>query len=249
MLQRVSLDCDFFEFWDVAALRDDPELASMYEIWYDRMAYFAEQNGLEMQQISYLVWADTMAIIQADYDINTFRDGLGSDFYLDSKDGDMEVWKSPSNVSGSWILKEGLLVSAGNTHDIDDFIEVMNGEIDSMYDENAAALLQKLPEGVVTWVTREPYPPGIVIYGMSFEKIDEDTFQWNNIHKFENIETASSAEVSQYFQGIEDSFQETLEQLGDSSPYHDLKIDQDGEYIIWSSRVNIQTVTSLLFYG
>ena len=63
MLQKVPVYSEDFQFWDVAALRDDPDLKEMYEIWYGRKVDFLEERyGLATEKIEYLAEGARMSL-------------------------------------------------------------------------------------------------------------------------------------------------------------------------------------------
>jgi len=210
MMQKVPVYYEDFEFWDVGVLREDDDLGEMYDIWYERKIEFLEQNyGLQSTSIDYLAQGEGLHdIIRADYDIGALRDRISLDFYRDTSHEDIEVWKSepssdPQSVTGGWVLTEGWLVRGANNSNVDDYLRVATGEELSMYDKNASELLERLPEGVMTRISRSPYPEGIIVSGMSVEKEANNTLRWTNVYNFESVEAAGSPEVDEYFKKIE----------------------------------------------
>ncbi|MGD9118664.1 MAG: hypothetical protein PVJ08_08055 [Dehalococcoidia bacterium] len=254
MMQQVPVYYEDFEFWDVGMLRDDPDLSDMYQVWYDRKVEFLEQNyGLQSTSVDYLGQGEGLLyIIVADYDIGTLRDRIRLDFYRDTSYEDMEVWKSEQNINGNWVLAEGLLIRGANVSNVDDYSKVSRGEELSMYDKNAAELLEKLPEGIMTRISRSSYPEGLILSGMSVDKEDQNTLRWTNVYQFESIEAAENTEVSEYFQGIEDSVAESESESakhGESPPFRDFSLERSGKSIEWSVLLDVQYMIALLFYG
>jgi len=258
-MKKVPVYYEDFEFWDVGILREDDDLGEMYDIWYERKIEFLEQNyGLQSTSIDYLAQGEGLHdIIKADYDVNALRDRISLDFYRDTSYEDMEVWKSepspdPQSVTGSWVLAEGLLVRGANNSNVDDYLRVATGEELSMYDRNAAGLLERLPEGVMIRISRSPYPQGIVVSGGSVQKVEGSTLKWTNLYKFESAESARSPEVDEYFQRIEEDFtkaQDELTRRGEPSPFHDFSLERDGEFVKWSMSIEERYMIALLFYG
>lgn len=258
-MQKVPVYYEDFEFWDVGVLREDVDLGEMYQIWYERKVEFLEQNyGLQSTSIDYLAQGEGLLdIIAADYDVDALRDRISVDFYRDASHEDMEVWKSepsrdPQSVTGGWVLAEGLLVRGANNSNIDDYLRVINGEELSIYDRNAAELLERLPEGIMIRISRSPYPEGLVVSGMSIEKEANNTLKWTNVYKFESVEAAGSPEVDEYFQKIEEDFTKARDELtrrGESPPFHDFNMESDGEFVQWNMSVETKYMIALLFYG
>jgi hypothetical protein len=259
MMQQVPADYEDFEFWDAGMLRDDPDLREMYEIWYERkIEYLEEYYGVPGSGIEYLAEGEGMLdIMQVDYDIEALREMLSPAFYLDTDYQAAEVWRSPpayepQDVTGGWVLAEGRLVKGGNNFNVDDYLSVMDGKELSQYDENTVAVLDRLPEGVLTEITRFQYPPGIVVSGTAFRKESEDTLSWTNVYMFESAASVDSEEASAYFQQIEDDFNNAMDEFtrrGETQYLSDFIIERDGEFVKWSVVINIQYTIALLFYG
>jgi hypothetical protein len=259
MMQKVPVYYEDFEFWDVKTLRSDPDLGEMYQIWYERkIAFLEERYGIKSSGIDYLAQGEGLLdIIKTDYDIKALRDRIAVDFYRDTSYEDMEVWKNepsydPQDVTGGWVLTEGLLVNGANNSNVDDYLRVTRGEELSMYDKNAAEVLDRLPEGIMIRIIRSTYPEGLVVSGDSVEKVEGSTFRWTNVYKFESPEDVQSADAEKYFKGIEDDFNQAESELtrrGESSPLHDFSLEYDGEFVKWSTLIEEKYMIALLFYG
>jgi hypothetical protein len=259
MMQQVPIDYEDFYFWDSGMLRDDPDLRDMYEIWYERkIDYLEERYGLPASGIEYLAEGEGLLdIMKVDYDIEAFRKTLRPAFYRDTDYEAAEVWRSPpahepQDVTGGWVLDEGWLVRGSNNFNVDDYLSATDGRVPSQYDKNAAAVLDRLPEGVLTIIMRSTYPPGIFVSGTTFRKKTGDTLSWINVYKFESAAAADSDKVSAYFQQIEDDFKKAIDELsrrGEAQYLRDFTIERDGEFVNWSVVINIKYAISLLFYG
>jgi hypothetical protein len=258
MMQKVPVYYEDFEFWDVTALRGDPDMADLYQAWYERKAQFLEENyGIKSSGIEYLAQGDLIDIIKIDYDINALRDKIAVGFYRDTDYKDMEVWKSepghdPQSVSGRWVLAQGLIIKGANNSNVDDYLKVVRGDELSMYDKNAAALLDRLPEGIMTRVSRSGYPEGLILSGSSIAKEEQNVLRWTNIYEFENVEDVQSADADKYFKGIEDGFMEAesiFAERGEASLFKTFTIKYDGEFVTWSLLIDEKYMIALLFYG
>ena len=253
LMQQVPIHYDYFEFWDVGALREDPDLEDMYQ---ELNVHFLERYGIASQDIDYMAHGEGLEIFILDYDIDAFRDRISPDFNQDTSHKDIEVWKSEPSYDtedlmllGGWVLTEGLLIRGTNNYNVDDYLRVIRGEELSMYDKNAAALLERLPQGVTNSISRYSQSKSPIIRGVSVEKERNDTFRWINVDMFENAEAANTTEANESYQKIEDSFNEILAQLGDSSPLHDFSLDRESNFVRWSVLAELQYMITLLFYG
>jgi hypothetical protein len=259
MMQKVPVYYENFEFWDVRALSDDPDLQEMYQVWYKRkVAYLEQQQGIRSAGIDYLSQGDGLLdIIIADYDVSALRDRLAVDFYRDTSYGYIEVWKSesshgPQSFTGGWVLAEGLIVRGANVSNVDDYLRVVSGDELSMYDKNAAEVLERLPEGIMTKVSRSGYPESLIFAGSSISKEEKNVLRWTNIYKFESPDDVQSAEVGKYFKGIEDDFKEAesiFAEHGEASLFNTFTIKRDGEFVTWSMLIDEKYMIALLFYG
>ena len=116
----------------------------------------------------------------------------------------------------------------------------------------ADELLERLPQGIMTRINREPYPEGLIIGGMSVEKEEKSTLRWTNVYKFESAEYVKSAETEEYFQRIEDDFtkaESELAQRGESTPFSSFTLEQEGEFVEWSMLIEEKYMIALTFYG
>jgi hypothetical protein len=254
MMQQVPVYYEDFEFWDVAALRDDPDMADLYKVWYERKVQFLEENyRLASSDIEYLAQGEGLLdIIKADYDTKALRDKIFTDFYRDTAYEDVEVWKSPQNISGGLLLAEGQIIRGANISNIDDYLKVSRGDELSMYDANAAALLDRLPEGIMTRINRSSYPEGLILSGSSITKEEKNVLRWTNIYEFESAEDTRSADAEKYFQGIEDDFKEAesiFRENNQASLFNTFTIKYDGEFVTWSMLIDEKYMIALLFYG
>jgi hypothetical protein len=259
LMQKVPVYYEDFEFWDVKTLRNDADLGEMYQIWYERRVEFLEENyGLKSSSIDYLAQGEGLLdIYKAEYDIQAIRDRIAVDFYRDMTYEDTEVWKSepaydPQSVTGGWVLAEGLLVRGANNSNVDDYLRVTSGKELSTYDKNAAEVLARLPEGIMTRIFRYPYPEGLIVSGDSIEKVEGSTLRWTSVYKFESPDDIKSVDAEKYFKGIEDEFSQAESELsgrGEAFSFHDFSLERKGEFVKWSMLIEEKYMIALLFYG
>jgi hypothetical protein len=258
IMQQVPVYYEDFEFWDVRSLRDDIDLSDMYQVWYERKVDSLEERyGLNSSGIDYLAQGELLDIIKADYDMQALRDRIAVDFYRDTSYEDMEVWKSepssdPQSVTGGWVLAEGLLIKGANNSNVDDYLCVVSGEELSMYDKNAAEVLERLPEGIMTRISRSNYPEGLILSGSSINKEEENVLKWTNVYKFESPDDVQSADAEEYFKDIEDEFKEAESIFAENdqvSLFNTFTIQRDGEFVTWSMLIDEKYMIALLFYG
>ena len=259
MMQKIPASEEDFEFWDVKALRSDPDLKEMYRVWYERRAQYLEQRyGINSSGIDYVAGSGLLNVFKIYYDTAAFRDKIKTDFYRDTTYEDMEVWKSapshdPQSVTGGWVLANGLLVRGSNNSNVDDYIDVIKGKVSSKYEIKAnTEMLEKLPAGIVTRIGQSSYPGGTIITGMALKKEDNGALRWTNIFRYEGDESTQNTQIEKHFNEIKDDFnksQELLAQRGGYAPFSEFSIEREGSYIRWSMLVEERYIIAVLFFG
>lgn len=255
LMQKVPVYYEDFQFWDAKTLRCDPDLSELYELWYERHGDFLENFGISSADLMYLAEAEVLTLARGDFDLQDVRDSLAESYYHDTNYTDMEVWVAkPSEeptIGGAVALTENLFVW-GNRENIDDYLRVVRGEEISLYDNNAAAVMDRLPGVLVAVFSRYPYPEGLIVSVMAYAKEDKGAYRWIWVYKFESPEYVTSAEAEEYFQGIEDEFKEaesTYAERSEPCPIHSFTLEQDGEFMEWSAIIEEEYMIYSLFYG
>ena len=254
LMQKVPVYYEDFEFWDVRTLQSDPDLGEMNKVWQERRGGFLGNFGIRSTDVSYVAEAGVLTLAKGDFSLQDVRDSLVDGYYRDTGYKDMEVWVSkpseePPTIGGAVALTEGLFVW-GNKFNVDDYLRVVRGEEFSMYDKNAADVLERLQQGIMTRISRSPYPEGLIVSGMSIEKEEKSTLRWTNVYKFESPEDIEGAE--EYFKKIEDDWKEAesvFAERGEPSLFHTFTIEQEGEFLKWSMLIEEKYMIVLLFYG
>lgn len=256
MMQKVPVHYENFEFWDVATLQSDPDLSEMNKVWQERKGDWVANFGISDANVEYLAEADVLTLATGDFQLEGIKESLYNDYERDNSYENVEVWVAksgvaPQRIGGAVALAEGFFVW-GNDFNIDDYLKVTSGEELSMYDENAAEVLERLPEGIMTRINRSNYPEGLIITGMSVKKEEKNVLRWTNVYKFESPEDVQSADAEKYFKGIEDDFKEAesiFTERGEASLFHTFTIHQDGEFVTWNMMIDEKYMIALLFYG
>ena len=255
LMQKVPVYYEGFQFWDARTLQSDPDLGEFYKVWYERRGESLEKHyGLSIVDTDYFTESEGLRILKGKLDIEGIRSRLSADFYRDTSYEDMEVWVSKPNEERATrvvVLEESLFIRGGQ-REIDDYLRVIRGEELSLYDKNAAEVLERLPQGIMTSISRESYPEGLIVSGSSYEKVEKGTFRWSNIYKFESPEDIKSADADKYFKGIEDGFKKAegvYAERGEPCPLRSFTLEQEGEFVEWSVLVEEKYMIFLLFYG
>lgn len=261
LMQKVPLSPVYYEsfyFWDVKTLRSDPDLAETYQIFYERRVDFlVELFEMDIDSIDYVANAHTVTLMKGDFDLDTIRENMPVGFTRDTDYEVPEVWERPPShdwrdITGGVIFTEDLFIWGANSSDLGELLPVYENEELSMYDENAAEVLDRLPAALVTSIIRYSYPKGFVISVMAFTKEETGAYRQINVYKFESPEYVTSADVEEYFQRIEDDFEEAesvFAERGEPCPFRSFTIERDGEFVEWSMIVEQEYMIAVLFYG
>jgi hypothetical protein len=258
LLHKIPADYESFQFWDARALREDPDMGDMYLVWRERKVdYLEAQYGIDITKIDYLAEGEgLLEIIKTEYDVKSLREKIGVDFYRDTEYQDIEVWKSPpanepQDVTGGWVIDKEFLVRGWNNFNVDDYLNATGGKVPSMYDEETAGFLEKLPAGITVQVVRDSIGE-IEMSGQSFSKETGRTLRWTFMQMWETESAAGSDEASKIYASLEDDLENalsTFSQRGETPPFSDFKLERDGRFVICSMLVDLEYAIALLFYG
>lgn len=261
LMQKVPLSPVYYEsfyFWDVKTLRSDPDLAEMYQVFYERRVDFlVELFEMDIDSIDYVANAHTVTLMKGDFDLDTIRENMPVGFTRDPDYEVPEVWGRPPShdwrdITGGVMFTEDLFIWGANSSDLGKLLPVYEGEEFSMYDESAAEVLDRLPATLMSSFIRYSYPEGFVVSVQAVVKEEKGAYRWINVYKFESPEYVASADVEEYFQRIEDDFEEAesvFAERGEPCPFRSFTIEQDGEFVEWSVIVEEEYMIALLFYG
>jgi len=256
MLQKVPVYYESFIFWDVKTLRNDSDLVELYEVWQERNSKLLEERfGIESSSIDYMADAGLLRIVKGDFQLEAVRDSASADFHRDESYQDMEVWRSepgsdPRSVTGGVVLTAGLFVRGSNNSNVDDFVRLVKAEELSMYDRNADEVLQRLPDGIVVFFSRDAWPAGLIVAGRSYSKESRGTYRRSEVYKFQSTGDIEKSKED-YFKKLEDDFnkaQDEFARRGDPAPYRSFVIKQDGLFMEWSVLVEEKYLIYSLFY-
>jgi hypothetical protein len=262
LMQKVPIlpvYCDVgLEFWDVKTLRSDPDLAETYQVFYERRADFlVELFEMDIDSIDYMANAHTVTLMKGDFDLDTIRENMPVGFTRTPDYEVPEVWERPPShdwrdITGGVMFTEDLFIWGANSSDVGELLPVYENEELSVYDENAAEVLDRLPSALVVSFIRYSYPEGWVISATAFTKEETGAFRQINLYKFESPDYVASAEVAEYFQKIEDDVEEiegVFAERGEPCPVRSFTIEQDGEFVEWSVIVEEEYMIAFFFYG
>lgn len=241
MIQLASSNIETFLFGDATTLRNDADLAAIYEttdmfllgmldVFYvdlDQVDYFAKFNSANQREV--------LTVIKGNIDQNDVRvtlEEIGSD--NEEYEG-IEVWdfKEQSRMGYTTLSMLTFIedfVIFGTEDGVKASIDVFQGNRNSFYDnDDVRNMVKRLPEGLMLGYGPEDEYDGSVSFGTSLVKIDSLTVNMIGVFKFQDFVFAENA-VGE----IEDSLALSMEPV-----WSDIQVIQDDEYVKATAKVAI----------
>lgn len=195
MMKQVPDTLREFEFMDIAAIRMDDDLESLYNNWDYEYGWVINPLGMDVREVTGFGTAGYSLLIEGSYNPITVRTKLENRNLESGELEGVETWSSED----SWIaLMDSLIISA-NATDGRELKNVLKGEVSSIYDnKDFKDVIDRLPEGIILWFKegwfRDNYQyDGLKVTGMSAVKRDKHSMAFTWICKFENIDAAQYA--------------------------------------------------------
>jgi len=195
MMKQVPYTLREFEFIDIAAIRIDDDLESLYNNWDYEYGWVIQPLGMDVREVTGFGTAGYSLLIEGSYNPTIVRTKLENRNLESSESEGVEIWSSDD----SWIaLMDSLIISA-NSIDGRELKNVLKGEVSSLYDnKNFKDVIERLPEGIILWFKegwfRDNYQyDGLTVTGMSAAKRDKRLMAFTWICKFENADAAEYA--------------------------------------------------------
>lgn len=195
MMKRIPATLREFEFMDIAAIRMDDDLESLYNNWHYEYGWVIKPLGMDVREVTGFGTAGYSLLIEGSYNPITVRTKLENRNLESGEFEGVETWSSED----SWIaLMDSLIISA-NATDGRELKNVLKGEVSSIYDnKDFKDVIDRLPEGIILWFKegwfRDNYQyDGLKVTGMSAVKRDKHSMAFTWICKFENTDAAQYA--------------------------------------------------------
>jgi hypothetical protein len=221
MMEMLPAGGEMFMFYSVSALREDEDLSAVYEDLGSEYGF--EDFGVGMDDVDAIAAAGEIFIIEGDGLADALAGTFGAYGAEEQEYGGAAYW---SMQGFALAVKDGALI-AGSEVDVKACIDLMNGEGDSLYeDENYQDIIDVLPEGFAYMVMEGQFDQememwdGLLMTGMSMNIKDSTTALVTGVWMFEDAASAEAAldEAEAFIEGEEDV---TL-----------LDLEVDGKYII-----------------
>lgn len=195
-LKMIPNSSRFNEYSDLKALREDKDIANIWESWKNTVvalfgAVGVPEIGIPMDKLNYLVIVtktrgDDALIIGGDFDLEKIRGYLDdAGFKQDTYRGE-EIWyKEKGRYTEIALFKDKLIMG-----DARRIIQVMKGEEKSLYDnKDVVDVMKKLSAGYFIRISWCEYKD-VIASGSSLEKISKEEIKQHEVYKFINKSAA-----------------------------------------------------------
>jgi hypothetical protein len=253
-MRKIPAGYQDFEFWDAGVMRNNRDLAGIYDVWLERRGGY--HNIISLDDIEYRASGDALTMVTGDLPLDDIRDKLSEYYYRDNGYTDSEVWllkpeHQDRGLTGAFVLDDGLVVW-GNKFNIDGYLGVISEGRPSFCKDDVAAIVGRLPSGIMVRVSVSTVTGLGSITATTVELVEKGVFRWTSVTRFLDTDEIADHLIELYMESLENDFRRAEEIYGDSSeisPFHDFTIERKGPDITWSVLVNEEQMISLLFYG
>ena len=188
--------------YDLQTIRDDKDLNDVYESIEKNWPEKLDEYGLDVDDtnymsaaggMSYIARAGGITILGGKFDLEDVRDELDdAEFDKDDYKG-VELWTGEDEA----VAISGDKVLYGDKDNIKDYIKVMKGDQQSVYDddEDFREVIDRLPGGLLTIVVTSGLSEykNAVANGYMCSKEDGDTLKMKGVTKFDDEDDAEDA--------------------------------------------------------
>ncbi len=203
MMKMIPGNLRNFVFVDVHEMRSDPELVIYLDEGEGPKAYLdAYVELLDVNQMAVVSHAEGLwiippiQIITGDFDLDSFRNLLGSEEYVENESEGIEIWDVALGDYAETVALMDNTIMIGYEDVIRDSIQVARGTKLSLYDDtNFREVLGKLPPGISVacnegvFLGQYTYN-GLLVSGLSAAKNNAGVMELTWVCKFATAEDA-----------------------------------------------------------
>ncbi len=232
MMKQTPDEATSITYVDAKAMSDDSDLHGLLDKWKadneTELAFYGiERDNVEHYMKFSDITGNDSVIVTGNFDTNDLRQQLESRDFDDKDFKLVEVWESPDGLF--WLaVPEGSIIG-GAKETVKDVIRVIKGDASIYEDQDAFAIVDRLPEGLIVryqeYAEGAPFN-GLVAYGESLKKQSAAMIQVEMLYKF--LEPEQAADV------MEDVAEDVDEY------YDKVKYEQDGRYVVIKAEVEIE---------
>ena len=244
MMAKVPSDTASFKYVDVKALRNDPDLADLYEAWKDTVSLAFDVLDISYSDVNIYVHGSSadrrFTFIVGKFDPDKVRSELDDREYDKEEYKGVEVWEREvgwgSVMESRVALMDNLLI-AGNEDGVEGCIGVMKaGGASWLSDADINELASRLPGGLYVDIQEQELASlvirGLEAYGMSAKKLNGDALAIAGVAKFDSENHADDAD-------------DAIENLMDLQQFEKIEIAQKGDLLKAMAEVDIENAVPL----
>ena len=183
----------YFTYIDLKTLREDKDLAPLWESFEEAESAELERIGIEPEELDFSGGSSSIVLVGGDFDLENIRYKLDDEGYDESRYRDVEIWESWRNCVA--LLGDKIII--GSESSVKDAIRVMKGERKSFYerDSEMASIMDRLPSGFIVMIMPGGGEyKGLEFMGSSIQKINARKLKIQSIFMFDDKYSAKNAE-------------------------------------------------------
>ena len=183
----------YFTYIDLKTLREDKDLAPLWESFEEVESAELERIGIEPEELDFSGGSSSIVLVGGDFDLENIRYKLDDEGYDESRYRDVEIWESWRNCVA--LLGDKIII--GSESSVKDAIRVMKGERKSFYerDSEMASIMDRLPSGFIVMIMPGGGEyKGLESMGSSIQKINARRLKIQSIFMFDDEYSAKNAE-------------------------------------------------------
>ncbi len=206
MMKMIPGDLRNFVFVDMREMRSDPELVIYLDEGEGPKAYLdAYVELLDVNQMAVVSHAEglwiipPMQIVTGEFDLDSLRNLLGSEEYIENESGGIEIWDIEIGDYAEAVALMDNTIMIGYEDVIRNSIQVTTGQKSSLYDDaNFQEVLGKLPPGISVacnegiFLGQYTYD-GLLVSGLSAAKNNAGVMELTWVCKFATAEAAKDS--------------------------------------------------------
>ena len=192
LMKQLPEDTNFI-YIDLKTLREDKDLAPLWESFEEAESAELERIGIEPEELDFSGGSSSIVLVGGDFDLENIRYKLDDEGYDESRYRDVEIWESWRNCVA--LLGDKIII--GSESSVKDAIRVMKGERKSFYerDSEMASIMDRLPSGFIVMIMPGGGEyKGLESMGSSIQKINARRLKIQSIFMFDDEYSAKNAE-------------------------------------------------------
>jgi len=217
-------------FMDASNLRMDKDLGDLYTKMMEGFedAVMSSETGMNIDNINSFAITELdfeqVVWISGDFDFEAIREYNEKNDYEKDEYKGVEIWYGTDNALA---IHNNTLIT-GNEDSVKECIDVIDDPKKSIYElnEDIRDVIEILPDGLFSMVSGYAFHPDANTMGMTYAKLNADTFKASGVMKFDNEDDADSA------------FRELKEDM-DSDEISNFQISRTKELVEFSAEVGI----------